>query len=665
MRAIIFVLLVLVAFAAAVPRKHLAGPPSEFTHHRVPNPSQIVNVEHSHTQYIYLESDADEEDDHVFTATLPVPVDGDGEFIFTYTSAYIEKSHLTMFDPLGNKLDLDKAEVKDHYPLGVGKMIPINAYTILKSVKGFYELHIRIVGLTAEEIKRIESRLAPDALVTVFNNDNIVIESHLTTMEISAGKKVGVSAKMARSSLDGTKERISVSSAKLSMLTPDGQDLIVPMNDNGVDGDLLANDGIFGAEFTIEAAGEYSMMPTLRGFIDPSLIDDPITEFVRSSQHLVAVSPAVVTITGRATAALQSATRTNIKIAVTANPAPKTLRVYTEVYSIDGTSIVPVAWVGGLVDVVDGYVTVELDHNWVLLAGAAPNFLLRNTYLADVDTNFPIATFNGDIKVEALTPLGFAHRGHITPRDIEITKEMRFGVNPLRQNLTKPLGADKRGVVLVPGYCAETNPWERNAVDFPGGYFFDEASLNVPNDEYAQKVINFAAKNGLTSFGLIGHSQGGKVALHIHNYYFSALEDATGPRLIQSVGSPYQGSTAAGNIADLGKVLGVAGCGSNTDLTREGAAAWLTGINMASRGEVYYYTTTYKSGNLFGDYCSLPMNAILEWPNDAVTELKFAQLEGGNNMGNAEKWCHTTDLAYPAQYDDHSRNQEMFANAAQ
>jgi len=217
--------------------------------------------------------------------------------------------------------------------------------------------------------------------------------------------------------------------------------------------------------------------------------------------------------------------------------------------------------------------------------------------------------------------------------------------------------------VLLPGYCAASNPWARNKGDFTNAYFFDELNLNVPNDQYAKRVIQFAEREGLKSFGLIGHSQGGKVSLHIHNFYFSGLEEATGARPIQAVGTPWQGSTAAGDYADLGNIFGV-GCGKNVDLSRDGAANWLAGISTDSRKDVFYFTTTYKRGNLMGDYCSMAMNLVLQWPNDAITELKYAQLAGANNLGNKDKWCHTTEMAYPAQYDDHDRNKDMNANAA-
>jgi len=140
------------------------------------------------------------------------------------------------------------------------------------------------------------------------------------------------------------------------------------------------------------------------------------------------------------------------------------------------------------------------------------------------------------------------------------------------------------------------------------------------------------------------------------------MDYTQGGRLIQSVGTPYQGCTAAGSAANLGKAFGV-GCGENFDLSRDGAKLWLSGISADTKKEVYFYTTTYKQGNLFGDYCNMAINFILEWPNDGTSELQFGTLSGGNNMGNKQGWCHTTNMKYEAQYYDHQRNNEMNTQA--
>jgi len=153
------------------------------------------------------------------------------------------------------------------------------------------------------------------------------------------------------------------------------------------------------------------------------------------------------------------------------------------------------------------------------------------------------------------------------------------------------------------------------------------------------------------------------VSLHLLNHYWSGLDHASTGRLVQSVGTPWQGNSAAGGSASLGTMFGV-GCGANNDLTSDGAKVWLSGINEVNTKYVYYYTTTYKQGSLFGDYCNMAINALLQWPNDGVTELKFTALKGAVNCGNKEQWCHTTDMKYQAQYYDNTRNAEMNDKAA-
>lgn len=393
------------------------------------------------------------------------------------------------------------------------------------------------------------------------------------------------------------------------------------------------------------------------------------------------MSKAEVKIVGTASASQKAATnRLFINLPIDVTALPDTIRAYTEVYAteIETGKQVAVAWLGGIVDVVRGVISLELDENWLKMAGAAlQDLVLKNTYLADVDTSFIVASFLEDIKVALSGEVQtvFHNARLATDLPTEITYEMRNGVNPLASRSTSlspsftpcsrviERAGSKSALVTIPGYCAGGSPWAPNANDFTDAYHFQSESLNVSNDVYAKKVLAYVESLRLDSFGLLGHSQGGVVALHIHNYYFSGLEAASGGKLIQSVGTPYQGCTAAGSAADLGNSFGV-GCGSNSDLSRDGAVVWLAGISQDSRKDVYYYTTTYKQGNFFGDYCSAPMNTILQWPNDGTTELKYAPLEGGHNMGNTQKQCHTTGMSYDAQYNDHARNKKISAEAA-
>ena len=101
------------------------------------------------------------------------------------------------------------------------------------------------------------------------------------------------------------------------------------------------------------------------------------------------------------------------------------------------------------------------------------------------------------------------------------------------------------------------------------------------------------------------------------------------------------------------------GCGSNWDLTYDGAALWLAGIPQWARDDVYYWTTSYTDLWWRYDYCNIASDLILSDPEDGVVEQWAAQLSGAHNMGHKTGWCHTTGMRDPAQYQDHTRNAEI------
>jgi len=293
------------------------------------------------------------------------------------------------------------------------------------------------------------------------------------------------------------------------------------------------------------------------------------------------------------------------------------------------------------------------------LAGVNGPLKLQNVYVVDMETSFPISVAASEMAVEGSEELFF----EVPTTPIVITKEMRQGVNPLPVPDRNRTDAAVASFVTLPGYCAGNNPWQERASDFTNTAFFSMTKGNYGHQQFALLVINWLDTQKLPSFGLLGHSQGGCIAAHIANYFFTGNDYATGGFRIQSVGTPFQGCTAAGGLADLGDIFGI-GCGSNNDLSLDGSRSWLTGITLDTRQLCYFYTTTYEQGKFFGDWCNLPINAILQWPNDGTTEIKNAPMVGGVNLGNTEKECHTTSMSYPPQYRNPTRNQKISRDAA-
>jgi len=340
-------------------------------------------------------------------------------------------------------------------------------------------------------------------------------------------------------------------------------------------------------------------------------------------------------------------------------------RAYSEVYTAksDGT-LTPLAWISSMVNVNHGRsVTLQLNLRWAALASSCRGpLVLKNTFIADASTNFPITRFDNEIVVRN-SHIEFDNdfKEVLSLKAVEITDEMKFGVNPFKNVRVNSTAGPN--LFLLHGYCSSENPFQKNSQVFNNAGFFLSPNSNDLNDAFAIKVHNFAIGTGSNVYSTVGHSQGGVVSLHLLNYYWSGLDQSGAGRKIQTVGTPWYGNSAAGSTANLGKMFGV-GCGANSDLSLDGANVWLTGINEDHPQEVYFYTTTYKQGSLFGDYCNMAINAIIQWPNDGVSELKYSRLAGGVDCGNKEKYCHTTGMKYEAQYYDNTRNAEMNSKAA-
>ena len=134
--------------------------------------------------------------------------------------------------------------------------------------------------------------------------------------------------------------------------------------------------------------------------------------------------------------------------------------------------------------------------------------------------------------------------------------------------------------------------------------------------------------------------------------------------MIQSVGTPYQGTNLAGILATLGSWFG-AGCGTNANLSYSGAASWMAGIPTASRAKVNYYTTSFRLTNWWtNDYCHSATDLVLSDPEDGTTEQAYGQLPGASNRGHVTGQCHTSGMRDPAQTADTARNASMSTNAA-
>lgn len=460
------------------------------------------------------------------------------------------------------------------------------------------------------------------------------IYSYVDTNATVTGKTIGLHTRPfdARTQVDAG----SVVTATAEIGLANGAREIVTLRDNGK--------GTFSANYTPRLSGEYNAQITVRG-------QTPAGEtFLRTSELLFQVVDSTAELGKAAQAVALDDTRLQVNLPVNGLKDGSKVVAYAEVWGTNASGKqTPVAWIGGMAIAEAGRLPVVLDGRWLTRSEARSGYELRNVRLQDPDYFVTLAQADGLALQVPRLPAGARNVNAV------VTDDMRMGKRPASV-ATDAVGGK---LMLVHGYCSGSNPWP--AAQFSSNIVFLDANKSRTHDQFANLIKTFGAS--YPSYGIVAHSQGGCASLHLYTYYWSGLDSATGgTRLIQSVGTPYQGTALAGNLAALGSVFG-AGCGSNQNLTYSGAATWLSGIPTWARAKVHFATTSFNDGWGY-DYCNIATDLFLSDPDDGVVEKAYAQLSGANNRGHKTGWCHTSGMRDPAQTSDSSRNADMNVNAS-
>lgn len=515
-------------------------------------------------------------------------------------------------------------------------------------------------GILRFEINAPKNSLNPDetaGFIVASSDSPYQLHSYVNTLQTVKNKNIGIVASLfdggakTANALAGT-----ITRAEIEIRTPNGKIVRTEMFDDGNHGDQIAGDGIFGGVFLPQESGKYTAQIITRG-------TTPLGEdFVRTAEHLLIVAEREVNLSGNAFVRQTDDTRYQLILPAEGLRAGQKVIAHAEVWGRDlNGREQAIAWIGGMTIAERSFggrnnatLPLSLDARWLVRANAESNFELRSVRVSDADSAVVLGSSENirlpEIKVSENLRTGYFG---------EITDDMRMGKRP--EKTTNDAVGGK--LMLVHGYCSG-DAWgtAASAGQFSNFVKFLDLNQNRSHDQFANLIRNFGAS--LPSFGIVAHSQGGAASLHLYTYYWSGLDYATGgTRLIQSVGTPYQGTALAGNLAVLGQIFGV-GCGSNYDLTYSGAASWLAGIPSWARAKVFYHTTSFTDVWWRYDYCQIASDLLLSDPDDGVVERAYAQLPGANNLGHKTGWCHTTGMRDPAQTNDSSRNANMNANAA-
>lgn len=424
----------------------------------------------------------------------------------------------------------------------------------------------------------------------------------------------------------------------------DGAREFVAMLDDGLHDDGAANDGLFGAFLPAEALGKFTARAHVRGRTRSG------GTFRRSVALASELHEAPLALDGRAE--LNAGADNRLHIAIGAQPldVPRRVHASAELWGARAGLATPVVWLSRMSlpsSSANGLVLdFELDPRWLDLAGVQAPFELRQVRVQDPDTEGVLA-FLAEIPLETTQ---LAARAPL-PTTVGVNTLLASNGTPLSPRQPAPSARPiQPALMLVHGYCSSGAIWPAAHFSAPKLNFLDP-NANRSHDQFAQLLIAQANAAQLSSFGVVAHSQGGAAALHLLTYYTSGLDYASGPRLIQSVATPYLGTPLAS--------LGFFACGVNSNMTPSGAATWLAGIPSWARAKVHYWTTSNS-----GSACNGLTDFFLSNPEDGTVERTRGQLSGGNSMGHVTGWCHTTGMSNPANYTDATRNAAMNAAAA-
>lgn len=619
--------------------KQLAGPAEDIASMRAPDPASAAI--HSKSALIAVDMLNDKAGNATWQMNLPIESDALRFLVF---SGATDRWDVQIGNPDGssNPAKSLAREVRETAFGMQGESFPAQQFELL--------------GLSGERTLKLSARTGQERGGFVLIEGDAATE--LASYPAQRNQKVGERMTLVAMLTDGSNAAMSgeaklgnaagrIQQASLRVTSPNGDVQTLPMFDDGLHADSEANDGIYGGDFAASNEGTWLAQVVVRG------TNAAGRSLIRTAEHVIpVVTPSIELATEKASIGVRTTenSRWMLDIPVVAKAKGQHYRAYAEVWGQDAQGeMKAVAWIGGMTEAQDGKLSLALDSRWVARSKAQGRFELRNLRIEDPDHFVSLAEADAlPLSLPTLDAKAYAP-------DIQIDDSMRMGNRPAQAAVSKGTGSR---LLLVHGYCS-SDVWP--ASHFTNASKFLDLNANRSHDDFARRIQTFG--NTWASYGIVAHSQGGAAALHLYNYYWSGLDYATGSRLIQSVGTPYQGTNLAGILASLGSWFGV-GCGTNSNLTYSGASSWLAGIPTSSRAKVNYYTTSFTDRSWVYDYCHLGTDLVLSDPEDGTTEKAYGQLSGAVNRGHATGQCHTTGMRDPAQYQNSSRNATMNSNAA-
>lgn len=525
--------------------------------------------------------------------------------------------------------------------LGMGlEQFPATQFQLQNLPSGMYQFNVKA---NSDE----------DGFLLVSSDSPYRLKSFVNTNGVVVGETVNITAEAFNSEFAVVKNDLQlIENSYMQVTQPDGQIREIFMFDDGVASDKTASDGQFNASFVTEQAGLYQVQVISQGVTPKG------QPFLRTVEHVIPVIESDLKLNSKDVRGKYTApNKIDLSLYVDTNLNRDRFRVMAEVW---GTKTVgkesqetAVSWLSTIAELKDGQVSLQLDDRWLLNAGVTAPYSLKNITFEDTEHYINVLESN-----ELALKLPEISTKSMNEHDGGLYESMMKGEKP--EYLKKREKAAGGKLMLVHGYCSG-DAWGPVQSQFSDNVKFTDFNQNRSHDAFARLIDSYG--DNFPSFGVVAHSQGGAASLHLYTYYWSGLDNAGSGRLIQSVGTPYQGTPLAGNLAAIGDIFGV-GCGYNSNLTVSGGGAWLSGIPTWARSKLNYYTTSFTKKWWRPDWCNFASDLILSDPEDGTTEKSRGQVSGAVNRGHVTGQCHTEGMRDMAQTRDSARNNTMSNNAA-
>ena len=501
--------------------KTLQGKPSDFMNFSIPVKESEETSNVLELPVVYLSAGLDWK--------YPFPVDPVNSIVVSvvYSRTQMAKQNLTaeVMAPDGRRATPDYEAVQPFALFGDLSETEVLFLQFLHPKPGKWQLVLSIKGpATAKPIK---------ALVWIaFNNSRACITAYTDSMDPLVGKDMDMNMMVPdpeRRALDGRSIPLPnmMQNATMTVTYPDGKEEVQVMYKE-------KTPGMMGGQFRPPIAGNYTVQLKVTGVDNASGY-----EFARSLTRTLSVASPSLNVTGPISNDLYHHPVTGneiilIQVGVKWDPQSKdTYRGYAEVYGTgEGGVSVPVAWVGGLVQVKQTssssyMLQFELDSRWLILANATFPLSLHNLTFEEVDGFIEVVKVQEFLKVSSESKLIAQWRPMMKASDVVITYEMRNGYSPYRKKATDTDTANAGGaILLVHGYCSPFLPFPSN--QFSNPVVFRDLFASRTIDDFAKRIISFTASRGLQRFSIVAHSQGGMAATHMLAFYNTPLDGMVG-----------------------------------------------------------------------------------------------------------------------------------------